>query len=65
MTKSAAVVTSFNSVSTETPRHVVSSFDHFVTQWMSTVTSSVGSAVNSSQVHSRGWSTWPPIVRRH
>jgi hypothetical protein len=28
----------------------VSSFDHFVTQWMSTVTVSLGSARNSSQL---------------
>ena len=42
-----------SSTSTDTPVHVVSSFDHFVTQWMSTVNVSVGSARNSSQVHER------------
>jgi hypothetical protein len=31
-------------VSTETPRQSVSSFDRFVTQWMPTVTSPLGSA---------------------
>jgi hypothetical protein len=31
-------------VSIETPVHVVSSFDHFVTQWMSTLTVSLGRA---------------------
>src|ERR1043165_5026839 len=39
------------SVSTATPRQPVCSFDHFVTQWMSTVTSSYGSAVNCAHVH--------------
>ena len=42
-----------SSVSTETPFHVVSSFDHLVTQWMSTVTSSLGRARNSSHVQRR------------
>ena len=37
-------------MSTDTPVHVVSSFVHFVTQWMSTVNVSCGSAMNSSQV---------------
>ena len=39
-----------SSVSTETPSQTVSSFDHLVTQWMSTVISSLGSARNSSHV---------------
>ena len=38
------VSTPSSSVSTETPSQTVSSFDHLVTQWMSTVTSSLGSA---------------------
>src|SRR5438034_1079048 len=33
------------------PSHVVSSFDQRVTQWMSTVTFSLGSSRSSSQVH--------------
>ena len=37
----------------ETPSQLVSSFDHFVTQWMSTVGSSVGSCRNSSHVQVR------------
>src|SRR5215510_1357192 len=40
-----------SSVSTETPRQVVSSFDHLVTQWMSTVGVSLGSARSSFQLH--------------
>src|ERR1700750_3465330 len=39
-----------NNVCTGTPRHDVFSFDHFVTQWMSTVTSSYGSFMKSSHV---------------
>src|SRR5918996_172970 len=50
-------------VSTETPCHTVSSFDHLVTQWMSTVTSSLGRARNSSQVQRRGSSTSPTIEK--
>ena len=52
-------------MSTETPVHVVSSFDHFVTQWMSTVTVSAGSARNSSHGHDTGSSTAPWIVKLH
>ncbi len=37
-------------MSTDTPSQTVSSFDQRVTQWMSTVTVSRGSAWNSSQV---------------
>ena len=54
-----------SSVSSETPVHTVSSFDHFVTQWMSTVTVSLGSACNSSHVHETGSSTAPAIVKLH
>src|ERR687886_543959 len=42
------------SVSTETPSHAVPSFDHDVTQWMSTVMLSCGSACSSSQLQRRG-----------
>src|SRR4249919_3192445 len=52
-------------VSTETPVQTVSSFDHFVTQWMSTVTVSLGSDRKSSQVHDLGSSTAPWIVKLH
>ena len=54
-----------SSVSTRTPCHTVSSFDHLVTQWMSRVTSSAGSARNSSHVQRRGSSTSPAIVKSH
>jgi hypothetical protein len=43
----------------------VSSFDHLVTQWMSTVGGSLGSARNSSQLHEIGWSTAPRISNAH
>src|SRR5947199_1677841 len=49
-------------MSTETPLHDVSSFDHLVTQWMSTVIDSAGSAVNSSHVQAEGRSTAPSIA---
>jgi hypothetical protein len=38
---------------------------HFVTQWISTVTSSAGSAANSSHVHERASSTAPWIENLH
>ena len=44
VTYSASVSTPSSSVSTETPVQLVSSFDHLVTQWMSTVNVSAGSA---------------------
>src|SRR3984885_3555357 len=40
-----------SSVSSDTPRQWVPSLDHWVTQWMSVVTSSAGSAVNCFQSH--------------
>ncbi len=40
-----------SSVSSETPRQWVPSLDHWVTQWMSVVMSSAGSAVNCFQSH--------------
>ena len=52
-------------MSTDTPVQVVSSLDHLVTQWMSTVTVSEGSAVNSSHGHDTGSSTAPLIVKLH
>src|ERR1700722_8353681 len=63
MTNLAVVSTCPSSVSTETPVQAVSSLDHLVTQWMSTVTSSVGSAMNCSQVQDTGVSTAPRIVK--
>ena len=50
-------------MSTDTPSQVVSSFDHFVTQWMSFVTVSLGSARNSSQLQRSGSSTSPSIEK--
>jgi len=50
---------------TATPRQVVPSFDQWVTQWMSRVTSSAGRVWNCSQVHVRGSSTAPLIVNDH
>ena len=47
----ASVATPSSSRSSDTPSHIVSSFVHFVTQWMSTVTVSAVSARNSSQLH--------------
>src|SRR2546421_11039923 len=65
MTYSALVSTPSSSVSSETPVHTVSSFDHLVTQWMSFVTVSLGSAWNSCQLHDTGSSTPPWIVKLH
>src|SRR6476646_2143850 len=62
---SASVSTPSRNVSTDTPFHVVSSFDHFVTQWMSTVNVSAGSCTNSSQGHDTGSSTAPCTVKLH
>lgn len=52
-------------MSSDTPVQTVSSFDHFVTQWMSTVTVSLGSAWSSAHVHDSGLSTAPWIVKLH
>src|SRR5919109_4756082 len=65
MTYSAAVSTPSSSVSTETPSHLVPSFDHLVTQWMSLVISSEGSRLNSSHVHLLGSSTSPTTEKSH
>src|SRR3977135_2691383 len=52
-------------VSRETPVQVVSSFDHLVTQWMSTVNVSLGRFRNSSHVHFLGSATSPTIENDH
>src|SRR5215212_5521350 len=62
---SAAISTSSRSVSTETPSHLVPSFDHLVTQWMSVVISSEGSSLNSSHTHLFGSSTSPTMEKSH
>src|SRR5918997_4084905 len=62
---SAAVSTSSSRVSTETPSQLVPSFDHLVTQWMSRVISSDGSARNSSHVHLFGSPTSPTTEKSH
>src|SRR5438270_679855 len=48
VTYAALVSTPPSSVSSETPVHSVSSFDHLVTQWMSTLTASLGRATARS-----------------
>ena len=53
------------STSTDTPRKLVPSFDHLVTQWMSQGTLSRGSSWNSSQLHSRSAPTIPSIRSDH
>src|SRR5215204_3892236 len=49
----------------ETPSHLVPSFDHLVTQWMSLVISSEGSCLNSSQVHLLDSSISPTMEKSH
>src|SRR3954470_11651186 len=61
----ALLCTASSSVSTDTPFQLVSSFDHFVTQWMSVVIVSEGRATNSSHRHDSGSSTAPRIVKLH
>ena len=56
---------SASSVSTETPSQTVSSLDHFVTQWMSLVTVSCGSAWNSSHVQRAAGPPAPRTVKSH
>src|SRR5438067_13570148 len=65
VTYAALVSTPPSSLSSETPVHSVSSFDHLVTQWMSTVTVSLGRARSSSQLHETGLSTAPRISKLH
>src|SRR5918995_111504 len=62
---SAVVSTPSRRVSTETPSHLVPSFDHLVTQWISLVISSEGSSLHSSQVHLLGSSTSPTMEKSH
>ena len=62
---SALVSTPSSRTSSETPVQTVSSFDHLVTQWMSFVTVSLGSACSSSQLHDTCSSTAPLIVKLH
>src|SRR5437899_6166482 len=62
---SAAVSTPSSRVSIDTPFHVVSNLDHFVTQWMSVVTVSDGRARNSVQVQRFGSSISPSIEKLH
>jgi hypothetical protein len=49
----------------ETPSQDVSSFDHFVTQWMSARIGSLGRALNSSQFQVFGSETAPVIESVH
>src|SRR4051812_50127173 len=49
----------------ETPVQDVPSLDHLVTQWMSTVTVSEGSAMNSAHGHDTGSSTAPLTRKLH
>src|SRR5438874_1932524 len=62
---SAAVSTPSIRVSIDTPFQVVSSFDHFVTQWMSFVTVSDGRASNSFHVQRFGSSISPSMEKVH
>src|SRR5919107_3636496 len=61
----AAVSTPSSNASTETPSHLVPSFDHLVTQWISLVISSEGSCLNSSHVHLLGSSISPTTEKSH
>src|ERR1044072_5283772 len=54
-----------SNVSTDTPSQPVPSLDHEVTQWMSTVIDSLGSAWNSSQLQRRGPATAPAVADSH
>src|SRR5512142_2538333 len=54
-----------SSVSIETPSHLVSNFDHLVTQWMSTVGVSCGSACSSYHDHRFEWPLPSLIVKSH
>src|SRR3954452_18032200 len=57
--------TASSSVSTDTPFQAVSSFDHLVTQWTSTVNVSEGSAVNPPHDQDTGFSTTPRMAKSH
>src|SRR5919201_4981100 len=54
-----------SSVSTDTPSHIVPNLDHFVTQWMSMVGVSRGSAWNSSHDQRTERPLEPRIVKSH
>src|SRR5512133_4043330 len=56
---------SARSVSSETTDHTVSNFDHLVTQWMSVLMVSDGSAVKSLHVQDFVCSTAPRMVKLH
>ena len=61
----ADVSAASSSVSSDTPRQLVSSFDHLVTQWMSVVIVSDGSAGNFPHDRDTGSATAPWIVKLH
>src|SRR5262249_15098851 len=65
MVKRASVSRSANSVSSETPSQDVPSFDQRVTQWMSTVTVSVGNSRNDFQFQLRKTLLPSSIVSSH
>src|SRR5215469_11974297 len=65
MANSASVFMSLNNVSSDTPSHVVPSFDHRVTQWISTVMVSAGNSRNDFQFHRRSTSVPSSIVNSH
>src|SRR5215813_8027485 len=65
MVKRASVFRSANSVSSETPSQDVPSFDQRVTQWMSTVTVSVGKSRNDFQSQLRTTFLPSSIVSSH
>src|SRR2546427_5799243 len=62
---SAAVSTPSINVSSETPFQFLSTFDHFVTQWMSLVPVSDGRARSSFHVQRLGSSISPSIENDH
>src|SRR5437763_17150011 len=62
---SAAVSTPSIRVSIDTPFQLVSSFDHFVTQWMSVVTGSDARARNSFHVQRLGSPISPSMQKVH
>jgi hypothetical protein len=65
VTNFASVVTCCRRVSIGTPDQCVSNFDQLVTQWMSTVISSCGSAENCCHVQRCSVSTWPWMAKFH
>jgi hypothetical protein len=61
-TYEASYSTADSSTSSDTPRQVVSSLDQLVTQWMSTVMVSAGSALNS--FHVQLFCSRPPAIEK-